>query len=286
MIICLHHKDGDGYGSAAVVKMKYPTDEIKFIGMDYSMNLPLEQMNSDDTIIIVDFSPIEENGFAQIQEITDKIIWIDHHQTAIEKHKHFDYLDGIRRIGTAACDLCWEYFFPGAYCPEVIKLLGDYDVWKFEYGDSTRNFQAGIRMEDMRPTNTKLWDLLLNDSNFVDSIINKGSIITEINNNNWMRSLRAMGYVVNIRGTAAVACNMQASSAGFDSLKKGLFSAMIVYNHDGKKYKVTIYSDESGPDVSVVAKEYGGGGHEHAAGFYCENLPFKYIRKLEKEDFK
>lgn len=40
------------------------------------------------------------------------------------------------------------------------------------------------------------------------------------------------------------------------------------YNHAEKNFKVSLRSNDDKHDVSILAKQYGGGGHPRAAGFH------------------
>ena len=285
-ILCFHHKDGDGFCSAAIVRQFF-SREVKFYGMDYKTQFPFDDIRPGDGIIIVDFSPNSSSDFARMLEITEYIVWIDHHKTAIEKHNHFDYIEGKREVGTAACMLTWQYFNGSEQPPRAVELLADYDVWTFAYGDDTRHFQAGMRSLDMRPQNHLLWNLLLNDNiECLSDIKNTGKILTEYNKTTWEKMLRAIGYRTTLDGLKCVACNVQGSSAAFESLNDTSVDAVIVYGHSGDSFKVTIYSHKEGVDVSQVASAHGGGGHAGAAGFFCNSLPFKFEKKLAMEDFK
>ena len=44
---------------------------------------------------------------------------------------------------------------------------------------------------------------------------------------------------------------------------------------DGENWTVSMYTGHQDVDVSEVCKKYGGGGHRGAAGFTCEEIPFK-----------
>jgi len=283
-MLIIHHNDIDGFASAAVVAKNYDYEPkmLRFYGMHHGMELPL--IYNNEIVVIVDFAPSTTEEFDQIIKTAGDVFWIDHHQTSIEKHEKFNYLKGIRRVGTAACELCWEYFFTGHEMPEVIKLLGDYDVWKFAYGDRTKNFQSAARVLDMRPSNYDLWSSLF-EGKIIDSMVTEGGLITKISQQNWNRSVRSIGHIAAYNGYMLVCCNVQGSSATFSSVKKDIFEIMAVYSHNGRTFKVTLYSREGGADVSVIAKKFGGGGHKHASGFFCEELPWVVRRRLEKEDF-
>ena len=77
-----------------------------------------------------------------------------------------------------------------------------------------------------------------------------------------------------------MACNrLQVGSQLFDSVfDPQKHDVMIAFGWDGNKWNVSLRSAKNGPDVSVLAKKYKGGGHVHSSGFQCQELPFK-LRK-------
>ena len=85
------------------------------IGVDYNDDL-LSMINSDEidlideeVFFVVDFC-FERNDMQWLSDV-GKLIWIDHHKSAIEKLKGF-YALGKREVGKAGCELTWEFFFP------------------------------------------------------------------------------------------------------------------------------------------------------------------------------
>ena len=44
------------------------------------------------------------------------------------------------------------------------------------------------------------------------------------------------------------------------------------FHFDGKQYNFSLYNDNGLVDCSLIAKQFGGGGHKGAAGF---RLPFE-----------
>lgn len=105
-------------------------------------------MNKYDKVFVVDVSFGDRTRFL-FDEWEDKgidVTWIDHHKTAIEAVKDYN-VKGKRRIGTAACELTWEYLFDDIETPDVVKLLSAYDVWdhdRFEWSE-VLSFQYGMR---------------------------------------------------------------------------------------------------------------------------------------------
>lgn len=146
MIGCIYHEaDLDGVMSAAIVK-KYFKGDIDLLPYNYGKEIP--DVNKYDKVFVVDVSFGDRTIFL-FDEWEDKgidVTWIDHHKTAIEAVKEYN-VKGKRRIGTAACELTWEYLFDDIETPDVVKLLSAYDVWdhdRFEWSD-VLSFQYGMR---------------------------------------------------------------------------------------------------------------------------------------------
>ena len=53
------------------------------------------------------------------------------------------------------------------------------------------------------------------------------------------------------------------------------YDAMCVFGWRNGSWAVSLYTDKSDVDVSIIAKAYEGGGHRGAAGFNCKILPFE-----------
>ena len=43
------------------------------------------------------------------------------------------------------------------------------------------------------------------------------------------------------------------------------------------EYIVSLYTTQADLDVAEICKKHGGGGHKGAAGFTCNELPFKKL---------
>lgn len=136
--VCIYHSiDLDGWMSAAIVKRwfkKNNKDFIKdtdsnfcdFIGYNYGD--PIPDVSEYDKVTMVDISfPKEEMDKIGIK----KLVWIDHHISAIKDSEPYPYNDafGIRDTNFAACELTWQYFFPNEPMPEIVRLLGRYDCF-------------------------------------------------------------------------------------------------------------------------------------------------------------
>ncbi len=104
---CFYHTDMDGHCAGAIVYKFYKLDrdytketgeECEFLPINYKDDFPFDKIRRNETVIIVDFSLQKPGEFDKLLQITDLIIWIDHHKTAIEQHKHIDAdCRGIRK---------------------------------------------------------------------------------------------------------------------------------------------------------------------------------------------
>lgn len=272
-----YHKDPDGMAAAAVVykyiKENNPSLKIECIGINYNMEFPLASIKKDELVYIVDFSISDPADFDKLMLITTNIIWIDHHKTSIEKYIDYE-IPGLQVDGTSGCELTWQWCFPGKPVPYVIGLIGDYDLWKFIYGEDTKVFNVATRLYDIRPY-ADIWEKWLDSDYFPEEELRDGRIAINYRDNYYASVARSWAYLTEIEGHSAIACNAASvSSQLFDTLKIDC-DVLITYVFDGKKYSVSLYAKNPDVDVSEIAKIYGGGGHKGASGFIIENLPFQ-----------
>lgn len=179
--IIYHDADFDGKLSNEVcrfhLKRLHPDANIHSYGWDYGRRIPTDGWEDFDAIYIVDLSVDE---LMARPELRDKIVWIDHHKSAIEKWdsptptpQPNELFRGIRIDGVAACRLCWAWFTWGKLPkgvlpskqdyippltksvfvdreinePRLIQLAGEYDVWDHRDPDA-KALQFGLRTLD------------------------------------------------------------------------------------------------------------------------------------------
>lgn len=111
---CFYHNDLDGKCSAFWVQQKENMNSEDLIECDYgARKADLSCVKKDEKVWIVDYS-IDPNDMEKLSKITKKVVWIDHHITAIDKYNNFSFkIPGLRVNGVAACELTWHYInFP------------------------------------------------------------------------------------------------------------------------------------------------------------------------------
>lgn len=288
---CFCHNDSDGMCSGFWV---YKDVEIidgyasEFIEIDYRMKFPMEIIQPNEQIYIVDFS-ISPEEMKELLKITKDVTWIDHHKTAIETYKEFEYnLRGVRYDGIAGCMLTYCYLHHMTRrgqgeiksfdlsmtenAPMFTKLIADWDVWKFDFGDNTRYFQTAFQAYDFKP-NSKKWLKFFEEDDFEQEMISEGIVMTRYRDS-WAKEYMKMGFETIFEGHKCFAVNLgMANSDYFKSLPKGEYEILMPFSFNGDLFKVSMYSEFV--DVSEIAVKYGGGGHKGASGFQCTELPFR-----------
>ncbi|MCK5504568.1 MAG: hypothetical protein KAJ10_05370 [Thermodesulfovibrionia bacterium] len=248
-----------------------------------------KEIKSLEAVIIVDFS-FNPTKMQQLFDRAYNITWIDHHRTAKE-YKYYDKklqnmenewdevnLPGLRdfsKPGKSGCELTWEFLFPNKPMPEAVRLIGDYDAWRFDTEKDTKLFQMGIKLLHTGPKGPH-WHALLKDGNFslglIQSIKEDGQTITKYRDMFCLDYRKAYGWELEFEGHKCYAMNVyNFGSLGFGKLfdKYDICISMVLQD---KRWTVGLYSKTV--DVGEIAKRNGGGGHKSAAGFVCEKLPF------------
>lgn len=286
---CIYHEaDLDGVMSAAIVK-KYFKGDIDLLPYNYGKEIP--DVNKYDKVFVVDVSFGDRTRFL-FDEWEDKgidVTWIDHHKTAIEAVKDYN-VKGKRRIGTAACELTWEYLFDDIETPDVVKLLSAYDVWdhdRFEWSD-VLSFQYGMR--GYCGLDVDMVREVLNKANgeFVSDMIRNGEAIIEYIIEKNRGEMKMFSFEADIFGYKAICMNTtEFNSTTFESMyDPRKHDLMMPFCWNGRFFRCSFYTTKKEVDVSALARKANpcGGGHKAAAGFQLsveDMMGFLKERRME-----
>lgn len=259
--ICIYHGNcADGFTSAWIVNKVYP--EAEFFAGFYS-NPPPDI--TDKIVFIVDFSYRRE----VMEEIVRKaklVVHIDHHDTAIKAMEGFKdpkfqsfYSYGNTESGAM---LCWKYFFTIAPPPPIIAHVDDRDRWQFKL-NGTREISANMFSYDYTFEN---WDMLMNQS--LDEQIRDGTAIERRMAKDTKELIGVVVRRMNIAGYDVPVANVpyQFGSDICMALCKGEPFAGYYYDRPTHR-EFGLRSDTGAVHVGEIALQFGGGGHEHSAGF-------------------
>ena len=270
-MLCIYHiADHDGKGSAAIVKSVYP--DIELMGLNHDMEIPYDEIRKHDKIVVCDIALPLDFMFELNRE--KDFTWIDHHVSVIDQYEeriaagNCQPIKGIRRVGTAAIILTWEYFYPDRPLPLGIKLLGLNDI--FDLKDKrVRAFEYAMQALGVNRPTEKIWAELINDNIDIDNMVEKGKAILSYIRNRNFRLVRAQAFVTEYEGLKCICANIaQGYSEFYDSLDNiKEYDVMINFFMNKKNcWNLSFYTAKDNIDVSKIAEKFGGGGHAKAAG--------------------
>ena len=269
-MLCIYHlADHDGKGSAAIVGKKYKN--VEFFGLNHDMDAPSDLIEKHDEIVICDISLPMDTMF-RLNETKD-LIWIDHHVSMIEEYENrikdgAKEIKGLRRNGTAAIMLAWEYFFPDEKVPEGVKFLALNDL--FDLRDKrVRPFEYAFQSLGVNKPTDKNWKDLFSGKISVDEMVKKGEAILSYIKNRNHRLCKAMSFDSTYMGYKCICANMpQGYSEFYDGVKNIKdYDFMCNFFMNGKNaWNLSFYTAKDDVDVSKIAATFGGGGHKKAAG--------------------
>jgi oligoribonuclease NrnB/cAMP/cGMP phosphodiesterase (DHH superfamily) len=278
----LYHDDMDGRAGAAII-LRASVD-AKCLPMVYARDVPFHEIEKDEHVIIIDFSLQKPGDWQKLLAITEDVVWIDHHQTAIDKSDEIPEvrkLRGIRCSGQAGCLLAWRWVYDEEEPPLYLKLISDRDVWAWEHGTMTAYFHAGAGLQDTKPE-SQWWDYIASSNSehgaAMAETLKAGEVVVKFKQEFYDDLRGAISFQTEIDGHEAIAMNVaRTGSEGFgfkDGWKGALpdeWPILMPFYWDGDKWTISLYSKTI--DVSEIAKKYGGGGHKGAAGFQAVEMP-------------
>jgi len=269
--------------------------ELHFIGLNHGDTIP--DLSEYDHIIMCDFSLSKET----MEQIAPKLVWIDHHISAMKMMDESEKFNSnvktrFTQSNYAACELTWFHFFPDNTIPEIVRLLGRYDcfghkgtkeektVLEFQYGARSviANYEDAYNklIQCVKPQENEYW--FLQAQVIVSQIRELGAAIyvylcTEAKQTYKNGFEIKLGYKPgerteadsNIYGQYRFICinkeRFNPINFGIDYHKDG-YDGCACFYYDGKYYNFSLYNDNGEVDCSVIAKQFGGGGHKGASG--------------------
>ena len=267
--------------------------KLDFIGYNYGQSIP--DLSEYGQVIMCDIS-FPKNHMESLQyKLGNNFIWIDHHISAINDNKIFIkdtdeeviLYKGLRDTKFAACELTWQYFFPNEQMPEIVRLLGRYDCFGHKGTDEeikVLEFQYGARAyiknyEDAY--SFLIEELSETESSIVNRLHLEGISIYQYLCTEAKQSYKN-GFEISLiynpqieQGTGEYVKFICINKERFNPINFGIdyhkdgYDGVASFHYDGKTnlWKFSLYNDNGDVDCSIIAKQFGGGGHKGAAGF-------------------
>lgn len=263
--IIYYHNDLDWICSAAIVNYKLNDLNAEFVSIQYGDKIKEEDIAWKE-VYMLDYSDEIEMIFNK----SESFVWIDHHKTAAEKYAEYwnnPEIEGIRELDKAWCLLCWEHFFPKTDCPSAVMHVHDRDIWQFKL-PYTKEFHEAISMEVDDPT-SPVWKVLFGDGwcKLVSNMIDKGIGLLKYKEIQIQSIFNRSMLHGRDQSVAVVNTPIFISDTGAKLLGSwDQVNVAIMFSYLSLDNVLINLRSKWDFDVSLVAKERGGGWHKNAAG--------------------
>jgi oligoribonuclease NrnB/cAMP/cGMP phosphodiesterase (DHH superfamily) len=268
--LCIYHGGGclDGFTSAWVVHEQFGEDLEYHPGVYQEAPPDVAGRN----VLLVDFSYKRDVILKMLINGAKSIIILDHHESAVRELQPLlddEVIDGILDTKKSGCRLTWEWFNGASTSvPEILLRVEDRDLFRFQYED-TNEVVAALASY---PQDFETWSVLMKDPTPEMDLSDEGRHILRkhhkevhdaVNDPSRRLTLTIGEYTV----PAINAPHTQASDIGHELAKGAPFGVVFHLTADGG-VSFSLRSEKgSGTDVSLIAEQFGGGGHRNAAGF-------------------
>lgn len=274
ILVCYHSNCTDGFSAGVVAYSKF-NNQADYLSVQYNKEYDIEIFRNKE-VYVVDFS-FSREFCEQINKVAKSLVILDHHITAQSALEGLPYAKfDMTKSGAL---LTWEYFYPELSAPIAIKYVSDGDLWKRE-NKNVIYFGKAIRTLSF---DLQLWFETfqsLQNPTFHDSFIAQGKAI-DVFTNQQVDFNVAIAQECEINGHLGliVNCSTVFTSEVGNKLaeKSGTYGATYVIDKSGD---VLLSLRSTGKfDVSVLAKELGGGGHVQASGFKINISKLQFINE-------
>lgn len=263
----------DGLMSAAIMMMRFPHSE--FMVGSYQSDIDYKKFR-DREVIIVDFS-YPRSVMKTICDIANRVIWLDHHATAIKEMKGFHHVRFFYTISESeysGAGLAWKFCYPSEVMPEIVKAVQDRDLWKWERPNTAEITAALYSYEASVEQMYALLSKSMQSKTFLQVLKEQGEALVRAREKEVRLTINHGLRFIQIEGTPIpyINCNPSISSEVGNILAED-YKFVILWSDTAKHREFSLRSSKknaSHEDVGIIAKKFGGGGHECAAGFKYE----------------
>lgn len=277
--IIYHDNCIDGFGAAFIAARA-----LESKGEDYVL-IPARYNNSwshylsltqpEDTIYILDFS-FDPESIEEICAIHKEVVWLDHHKSAIDAWDVDgrvvpDNLELVLDNSRSGTGITFDWFYSSTIRPMWVNWVEDRDLWKFQYGEASKQFHAVI---SSHPREIPIWQTLLAVGSYDDyeTLLREGEAILRAHKQRVKEIADGSAVPIVIDGQKGFAANCNgyfASDVGHELAERsGTFGATWYQNESGDiKWSLRAASNNKVDVAKIASNGRNGGGHRSAAGF-------------------
>ncbi|MGM9925699.1 MAG: DHH family phosphoesterase [Bacillus sp. (in: firmicutes)] len=290
----LSHSDLDGVGCGILAKLAFSGQvKVKYNSLS-SLNREIEAFveadEQDVFLLITDLSPDEENEqrLAAYYQEKGNVQLIDHHKTALHLNEyewgHVAVEEGEDRLASAT-SLFYRYLIDNRLVEETnavaefVELVRQYDTWEWEKNDNRQAERLNalfflMSIEEFEETMTER--LRTSDHFYFDEFEKKLLDIEEKKKERYIRRKKreVLPKEADSHFAGVVYAESYHSELGNELGKEyPHLDYIAIVNMGGRR--VSFRTVHNAIDVSAIAAEFGGGGHEKASGCSLSNEAYK-----------
>lgn len=301
--ICIYHGNcADGFTAAWVVRRKLPGFEfhagtyqdappdvtgrdVLMVDFSYKRPVLLEMAKSARSIVILDHHKSAAAALAGFREPAPFEAWTDDGFPLVEEDA--EPVAALFDMERSGAGLAWDFLYADEKRPLLVDYVEDRDLWRFNLPFS-REINAVIMSYNYTFTSWEALNSRLKTADDVPLVAGEGAALDRKHRKDVYELVASLQRPLRIGGHVVPAANLphtMTSDAGHlmcggipdphgapaDRIKPP-FAAC--YWDSPKGVVFSLRSAWGGADVSEIAKRYGGGGHEHAAGFRVDRSDF------------
>lgn len=279
--LCIFHSNcQDGFAAAWVVRHALG-DNVEFypgvydkpppsvlgrnvilVDFSYKRAVLQEMACQSNSLLVLDHHKSARDDLADFGEAPPWEVWREAaHNGSLSTHARIRVRFDMERSGAG---LAWDYFNPGEPRPLLIDRVEDRDLWRFSH-PQTRSVCAAMAA---RAYDFEAWDEFMKPMNYPGLVL-EGSAIERKHHQDILNLLPTTERRMLIGGRMMPVANLPPTLTSDAAHKMAEeadgIAACYIDTPAGRVF--SLRSIDGGPDCQAIAKDYGGGGHVHAAGF-------------------
>lgn len=292
-LIITHKNCTDGCCSKAIFQTKFG-ENASYLELDHAnldskkdsnaqkyIEFILSHKNSE--VYIADFC-LKPEMLNQLLINNNKVVVLDHHETSIPYIEPFEkriqngenlniHINFSKDNTKSGSLLSWNYLYPDIEPPMSIRHVSAGDIWKFEFGESTRYFYTGLMELFKEPQNIPqhYWEKLIKDPKYCQEVIDIGEPLRE----SYMQEVYSyipMAERIVLNGVSGLMVNAPkkyTSDLGNVLAKElnGEGFGLVYYIHEETQTVRCSLRSIAPLSVKDIAQSLGGGGHAQASAF-------------------
>lgn len=260
VLIISHGFCSDGNAAAWAFSKKFP--DATFHPATHG-SLPPDVSGKE--VYVVDFAYPREI-MLDMKSKAKSLLVLDHHKSAMETLGDLDFcVFDMQRSGAG---MAWDFCFPNKPRHWIVDYTEDKDIWRWSHPFS-REINCNLQSRPLNFDTLNSLQHIKNDwwnKKEWQKLIDEGSAILR-HQRNMVNDIANRAYEVEIQGHKVLVVNspvLQSEVASFLSINRP-FGACWFRNEKGFDV-YSFRSRDGGIDVSKIAAQYGGGGHQRASG--------------------